>query len=189
MPNLLKSFLIVFLLSISGFSYAALPAWEMIPKKSMLTFTGIQNNAPITGDFKKFTCDINFDPQQLAKSNVHIIVRMNSISLSFRDLMTVLFSGDWLDVNKYPEAIFDAKSFTQLSPNHFQARGTLTIKNKAMPVNLRFATREMEDGTVMARGGTTIKRTAFGIGQGEWAETDAVKDDVKVEFMIIANRK
>ncbi|MFZ2315912.1 MAG: YceI family protein [Gammaproteobacteria bacterium] len=189
MANLIKGLLIFCMLSFSGFCYAALPSWKMIPELSTLTFTGIQNNAPITGSFKRFTSVINFDPQQLKKSNVHIVVQMNSISLSFRDLITVLFSGDWLDVNKYPEAIFDAKNFTQLGPNHFQARGTLTIKDKKMPVNLTFATREMEGGKVLARGGTTIKRTAFGIGQGEWADTDAVKDDVKVDFMIIADKQ
>lgn len=189
MTNLIKGFLIFCMLSFSYACYAALPAWKMIPEKSTLTFTGIQNNAPITGDFKKFTSVINFDPQQLKKSNVHIVVDMNSISLSFRDFVTVLLSGDWLDVSKYPEAVFDAKNFTQLGPDHYQAKGTLTIKNKQMPVDLTFSTREMADGTVLARGGTTIKRTAFGIGQGEWADTDAVKDDVKVDFMIIANRQ
>lgn len=189
MANLLKGFLIFCLLSFSSLTYATLPAWKMIPEKSTLTFTGIQNNAPITGDFKKFTSVINFDPQQLDKSNVHIVIDMNSISVGFRDFVTVLLSGEWLDVSKYPEAVFDANNFTQLGPNHYQAKGTLTIKDKKMPVDLTFSTGKMEDGKVFARGGTTIKRTAFGIGQGEWADTDAVKDDVKVEFVIIADKQ
>ncbi len=185
----LRGFLLVSLLSFSSVSYAALTTWEMIPEKSKLVFTGTQNNAPITGNFKKFTCLIQVDPQQLQKSNVRVVVDMSSISLSFKDFVAMLLSGEWLDVSKYPEAVFDAKHFTRLGPDRYQAKGVLIIKNKKMPVDLNFVTREMADGTMFVKGNTVIKRTAFGVGLGEWADTGVVDDDVDVEFIIMAKVK
>ena len=38
-------------------------------------------------------------------------------------------------------------------------------------------------------GSTTIKRTAFSVGQGEWSDTNAVKDDVQINFTVSAIRK
>jgi polyisoprenoid-binding protein YceI len=38
------------------------------------------------------------------------------------------------------------------------------------------------------KGKTTIKRSLFGVGQGDWSKTDAVKDDVLVEFVLAAKR-
>ena len=41
----------------------------------------------------------------------------------------------------------------------------------------------------LVEGSTVIKRSAFGVGQGEWASTDQIKDDVTVNFKVSANKK
>jgi polyisoprenoid-binding protein YceI len=42
---------------------------------------------------------------------------------------------------------------------------------------------------VKVKGSLIIKRTVFGVGQGEWASTKEVKDDVVVDFVVTAVKK
>jgi len=59
---------------------AAIPAWQISPHDSTLSFTATQNNAPVSGSFKTFSGDIHFDPEQLAASNVRIVIALDSVT-------------------------------------------------------------------------------------------------------------
>jgi polyisoprenoid-binding protein YceI len=54
-------------------------------------------------------------------------------------------------------------------------------------VKLAF-TLAIRDRTARVKGGTSIDRTAFGIGTGQWATTDAIAGDVAVDFDFSARR-
>lgn len=168
---------------------AAVSSWEIVPQKSTIKFIATQNNAPVTGEFKKFTGEINFDPAQLDASNVHIIVNMNSLSTSYSDLTMTLFTADWFDVKIFPNAEFKANHFTKIGTDKYQAAGTLTIRNKSQPVTLTFTAKEMPKNTATVQGSTELNRLAFGVGQGEWSSTDEVKDRVQVTFNVVAIKK
>ena len=170
-------------------SLAAIPEWEIISDESSLTFTGVQNGAPITGSFKRFDGEIKFDPNQLNRSSVQIFINLASISVSFMDIVTTLTSSDWLYTALYPEAIFQADHFIKLCENKYQAKGTLTIRNKTAPVTLLFSAQELSKNKARVKGSTTLKRTTFDIGQGEWADTDTVKDAVEINFTVTAVRR
>jgi len=167
---------------------AAAPAWQIVPSESSITFTGIQNNAPASGSFKKFTGTINFDPNQLNDSKVKMVVDINSVTTTYSDLTSTLITDDWFNVKLFPNAVFEASQFTKMGDNKYQATGTLTIRDKTVPVTLLFETKELSATKVLAKGSATIKRSQFGVGQGEWADTDTVKDDVQVNFIITANK-
>jgi len=184
-----KSLILLFATLIPIAAIADVPNWQIMPEKSMITFTAIQNNAPVSGSFASFTGDIQFDPNQLSASKVSIVVDMNSVTASYADVVTNLKTPDWFDVKLFPRAVFTATKFTKTGNNSYQADGTLTIKGKTVPIVLSFVMEEYSQTQAKAKGSTTIKRTAFGIGQGEWAKTDAVKDEVKVEFKLLANQK
>lgn len=168
---------------------AAVPEWQIVPSESSITFTGIQNDAPASGQFKKFTGEISLDPNQLNASKVRIVIDMNSVSMSYSDFTNTLLTTDWLNVKLFPQAIFEATHFTKIGENKYQANGTLTIRDKTVPVTLTFVAEELSKTKGRVKGNTTLKRTIFGVGQGEWADTDAVKDDVQVNFTITAIRK
>lgn len=164
-------------------------AWKIIPEESSLMFTATQNNAPVTGKFKGFSGDIMFDPAQLAESNIHIVVDMNSLSTGYNDLTTTLETSDWFDIMMYPQAVFDASQFRQIEAHKYQAKGTLTIRNKSVPIVLTFQVDELSKQKDRVTGSTTLQRSAFGVGQGEWSDTKDVKDDVEVKFIIAATKK
>jgi len=184
-----KSIILFFTALVPIVAIADVPNWQIVPDKSTISFTAIQNNAPVSGSFSSFTGDIQFDPNQLATSKVSITVDMNSVTASYADVATNLKTPDWFDVKLFPQAVFTAAKFTKTENNSYQADGTLTIKGKTVPITLSFVMEEYSQTQAKAKGSATIKRTAFGIGQGEWAKTDTIKDEVKVEFTLLANRK
>src|SRR5690242_18300077 len=103
MKMIIRNYVFVMLIIVlPGFSLAATPHWKIVPNESTLTFTATQNDAPVTGKFKTFSGEINFDPAQLNASNVHIIVDMNSLSTSYDDLTTTLMTPDWLNIKIFP---------------------------------------------------------------------------------------
>lgn len=165
-----------------------LPKWTILPKQSSLTFTAIQNNAPISGEFKRFTGEIIADPNQYESSKITINIDMTSLTTSYGDLTTMLLSADWFDVVKFPIASFKATHFNKVNETTYTAEGTLTIRNKTAPVTLTFTAKESNTGYYVVQGDTIIKRITFGVGQGEWADVSNIKDDVHINFKITAQK-
>jgi polyisoprenoid-binding protein YceI len=56
------------------------------------------------------------------------------------------------------------------------------------PVAVAFTLKlDREDAT--AQGSASVDRTAFGVGQGEWAATDQIPAEVKLSFSLKAKAK
>lgn len=170
-------------------AFAAAPTWQIIPANSSITFTGIQNGAPTTGKFKSFTGDVAFDPAQLSSCHVKIIVDVASVSNSYNQLTDTLKSEAWFNVKKFPQAVYNSNTFIKTGDKTYQSKGALTIRDKTVPVILDFTVEDYSPTKMLIKGSTTLKRTAFGVGQGEWADTKAVKDEVKVDFVLAAQKK
>jgi len=184
-----KKCFFILLLLLPVISAAAVPAWKIVPNESSLSFTATQNGAPVTGKFTHFTGEINFDPNQLNESNVKIVVDMASISDVYNQLSDTLKTSDWFNTKLFPQAVFQSTGFIKTGDKTYQAKGTLTIRDKTLPVTLTFTQQEYTPTKAIMKGGTTIKRTAFGVGQGEWADTNTVKDDVRIDFTVTGVNK
>lgn len=180
-----KWFIFLFLF-IPLVAYPAIPTWQIIPSESSISFTGTQNGAPASGSFKKFTGNIQMDLNQLSDSKVKVIVDINSLSMPYSTFTDTLLTSDWFNVARFPTAVFEATHFTKTGENEYQANGTLTIRDKTEPVTLTFVAMPLSNNKEQVKGSTVLKRTVFGVGQGAWADTSTVKDDVQVSFVITA---
>lgn len=189
MTKLFIRFFFVLTLFIPIMSHAApSPQWDIVSKDSSIMFTATQNGSPVAGQFKNFTGDINFDPALLHSSHIEITVDMTSLSTPYKEVQTTLKTPEWFNTKLFPKAIFKANQFTKTGNNTYQANGTLTIRDKTVPITLHFTLDEYTETKAHATGGTMLKRTAFGVGTGEWSKTDEVKDDVEVNFVLSAVR-
>ena len=164
------------------------PEWKMIPASSSLRFTATQNGAPVKGEFKKFTGEFNFDLDMLSKSKIKIVIDMNSLTTSYSDLTLTLQAPDWFNIKVFPDAVFESSEFTKTGDREYEAKGSLTIRDKTVPVILKFSAEQPTKTNALVKGYTTINRTAFGVGQGEWASTNEIKDDVRVDFVVSATK-
>jgi polyisoprenoid-binding protein YceI len=169
--------------------FAAVPMWNIIPMQSSINFTATQNDAPVKGTFKTFSGEIQGDPTKLKDSRVTIIVDTNSVATSYPEVQNTLKMADWFDAAHFPKATFTADKFTHTGKNTYIASGMLTIRDKTVPVTLNFVLEDYTDKAFDIKGSTTLKRNAFGVGQGDWSKTDAIKDDVIVEFTLKASKR
>ena len=176
-------------LALTSSAYASAPSWQISPKASSLTFIATQNGAPVNGTFSDFTGEIHFDPKQLKDSDIKIVVNLNAISGPYDELSDTLKSADWFNVAAYPKAIYQSKEITQTGDKTYQAKGTLTLRDKTLPVVIQFKQAVYSATMATMEGTTIIKRTQFGVGQGEWADTKTVADEVQLKFTVMAVRK
>jgi polyisoprenoid-binding protein YceI len=184
----MRALLLSIICLVSGWAQAAAPVWQVEPKDSSLTFTATQNDAPVKGEFKIFTSEINFDPAELSTSKVHIVVAVDSVTTSYGDVATTLKTGDWLAAKLFPKATFEATKFTKIGDKTYQAEGMLTLRDKTVPTSISFELEEYTKTLARVKGSTMLKRTAFGVGQGDWAKTDEIKDNVLVNFVLVAKK-
>jgi polyisoprenoid-binding protein YceI len=73
--------------------------------------------------------------------------------------------------------------------NYYYADGTLTLHGAAVPVVLNFQIEHFDDQNATATGYVTLRRTEFGVGQGQWSHDDVIKDEVRVEFRVSARKQ
>lgn len=163
-----------------------LTKWNIIQNQSTIAFKAMQNNAPISGQFVAFTGNIYFDPAKLNSSTAEISVDMNSVMTSYDEIAKNLKTDDWFNVSVFPKAIFKSNQFTKVDKNTYQVTGVLTIKDKTIPLTISFILEEYTQDKAHVKGSFFVKRTQFNIGQGDWSNTDNIKDDVQVDFNIFA---
>ncbi len=162
-------------------------AWT-VAKSSTLNFTASWAGDAIEGQFKRWTADILFSPDALDRSKLTVGIDMASAATGDDQRDSSLPSDDFFAVAAHPKATFTASKFRETGEGKFVADGLLDLRGVKKPVSLPF-TLKIDGDTATARGVTTIDRTAFGVGQGEWAATDQIGGKVKVSFAITAKRK
>ncbi|MFO1259407.1 MAG: YceI family protein [Gammaproteobacteria bacterium] len=186
---LMRFMIAISLLWISHSTLAATPQWEIIPSESSINFTAKQNGAPVSGRFSAFTGEIQFDQNDLTSSHVKIIVDTNSVTTSFADIAETLKTEEWFDVKLFPTAIFESSNFKKITEDSYQTNGTLTIRDKSLPMSASFTGQSLTPDKGQVIGTMKLQRTQYAVGQGEWASLDEIKDDVQIDFTLTAKRK
>lgn len=190
--SLIIAGLVVGVLGNSVLGYNAFASvWQIIPEKSTLTFTAVQNGAPVSGEFRAFQGDIVFDPDHLGEGHIRVEVSMGSVMAPYQEMVDTLATADWFNVAAFPKAVFEAVpgSITKKEDNRYQAAGQLTLRDQTAPTTVIFTLEEYTPSHARVKGEVVLPRTQFGVGQGEWANIDVVKDEVQVTFDIDAVSK
>jgi polyisoprenoid-binding protein YceI len=163
---------------------AAATQWRMQPQQSKLSFVATQAGAPFEGVFEKFTADIRFDPQDLDASRFEVAIDLSSVDTGDAERYEILQGPDLFAVQQWPSARFVAGRFSDAGGGKYTASGKLTLRNVTRDVPLRF-TFEKNDTGAWLRGEARLQRLDFGVGQGEWRDTDAVANEVAVRFALL----
>lgn len=183
---MLKPFILPGLALASGLLLAALPAraqQQLVPAQSSIEFTAKQMGVPMQGQFKKFDAQVAFDPAKLAASRIRFTVDTGSATMGARETDAELPKPVWFNVVKFPQASFESSSIKALGGGKFDVAGKLTIKGTAVDVNVPVQLSQ-SGTTTTATGSLPLKRLAFKIGDGEWADTSMVADEVQVKFKL-----
>jgi polyisoprenoid-binding protein YceI len=160
--------------------------WYIQPAESSITFTATQNNAPIKGRFANYGFSIYFSPENLENSSVNGEIDIGSLMMDYPDAVKTALSTAWLDAGQFKIAKFKTTSISHLAKNNYAAEGELTMLSKTIPIILHFTLEEYTPKLARVKGEASLSRSAFGIGKGEWAATDVIKDEGVVNFDILA---
>jgi len=158
-------------------------AQSVVPAQSEISFVSKQMGVPVEGKFKKWTAQIAFDPKKAEAGHVAFTIDTASAAFGSAETDAEVPKATWFNVAKFPTASFASTAIKALGGGKFEVRGKLTIKGVAqdavVPVSVTQA-----GATSTATGSFNIKRLAFKIGDGEWADTSMVADDVQVKFKL-----
>ncbi|MFG5778060.1 YceI family protein [Comamonas sp. J-3] len=182
MTSLLKSTLLAATLS-AAFAAPAFAQQALVPAQSAINFEAKQMGVPIKGHFQKFDAKIAFDAAKPETSKIHFSVDTGSATMGAKETDAELPKADWFNVAKFPQATFDSSAVKALGGGKFQVDGTLTIKGNAQKVSLP-VTLSQSGATTTATGTLPLKRLSFKIGDGDWADTSMVADEVNVQFKL-----
>lgn len=152
-----------------------------------LGFTARWNGEAVNGGFGRWRAAIRFSPDDLAGSTIRVTVDLASADTGDDQRDDSLRGSDFFDTGAHPDAVFTARDIRHLGGDRYEARGTLALRGAARPATLRFTLR-IEGDRARVAGTARIDRTAFGVGQGEWAATDAIAANVDIDFSFSATR-
>lgn len=165
------------------FALLATPAvardWQVDPAASTLGFVGTQMGSDFEGEFQSWQADITFDPEALADARVEVTVDTSSAVTFNADRDGQIGSATWFDVASFPTATFVAEDFERAGGDEFVAQGTLTLKGVSEPVSLPF-TLEIDGERAHVRGETTVVRTDFNVGTGDFASGSTIGLEVRI---------
>lgn len=164
---------------------AALPAaaQQVVPAQSEIAFVTKQMGVPVEGKFRKWTAQVAFDPKNPAAGKVSFAIETGSAAFGSPEVDVEVPKPVWLSAAKFPQATFQSTSIKPAGAGRFDVAGKLTIKGSTQDVVVP-VTVTQSGAASTATGAFTIKRLAFKVGEGEWADTSMVADDVQVKFKL-----
>ncbi|MBI3348874.1 MAG: YceI family protein [Burkholderiales bacterium] len=147
--------------------------------KSDLSFTFKQMGVPVDGKFKKFDAQLDFDAKKPEAGKIAFTVDLGSVSLGDPSFDKELAGTPWFDTKRNGKATFVSSGIKSTGPGKYDVAGKLTIKGAVRDVVVPIT---LNGG--VASGALPIKRLDFKIGDGEWADTSVVANDVTVKFKL-----
>ncbi|HRH17886.1 MAG TPA: YceI family protein [Aquabacterium sp.] len=155
---------------------------RLLPAASEVTFTARQIGVPLEGRFKRFDAQIALDPKQPQSGKVSFSVDLGSVSVG-PETDAELIKPEWFNAVKFPKATFVSTVIQSGGPGRFQVTGKLMIKGQSrdlvVPVTLSNAGAQ-----TVATGSFMLKRLDFKVGDGDWADTSVVANEVQVRFKL-----
>lgn len=174
---------------------AAARSWAVDPERSTLGFEVAVQGDAMAARLENWSAEINFDPSDLGSARAKVTISLASVDSGDKTRDDMMTSQPWFDVEASgytpPDglepgiAVFETHAFRVISPNAYEADGTLTLRGIAKPLTLPF-TLLIEDNEAHLIGAVTLNRTQWGVGQGEFAGGTPVATEVKVTVDLVA---
>lgn len=186
----------ILMLNISLLQAQDATKWKLDKAHTSVNFVIKHFFSDVTGNFNEFGGDFYFDPQNLQGSKFDFTVQVASVDTDNGKRDKHLQSQDFFNAKEFPVMQFVSTRLEKKTDSEYVAHGELKIRDKKQKVSIPFkVTGQMEHP--MMKGtqilglefDTTINRTDFGVGTGDWATTMVVGDEVRIRIPLELNRK
>jgi polyisoprenoid-binding protein YceI len=150
---------------------------------STLTFAGSYQGETFVGRFPDFATRLSFDPARLRDARLEVIIPLATATTGIDDYDGELRGRAFFNSAKFARARYTASKFRSLSGDRSAADGTLSLRGLKRPVTLEF-TWTPGAKPVLA-GEATVQRLDFGVGGGEWADTEVLPNAIAVATRVV----
>jgi len=136
------------------------------------------------GRFNDYDASLDFDPDNIAATNLEAKVLPSSVDTNNEKLEKTLQESDWFNTAEYPEINFTTESVELQTDNTFLFTGLVTLRGVTKPVTLNAKFNGGAVNILTAKytlgfeATTTIKRSDFGMDE----YIPLVGDDVQIEI-------
>jgi polyisoprenoid-binding protein YceI len=178
-----KSMLVAICVAFASIAAFAVPR-TLLPEEGQIEFVVKEMGVPVPGKFKHFEAAIDIDPVKSEKSSAVVRIDIGSLSTGNDEADAIAVGTEWLDKAHAPYAIFKSASIREIGKGRYEARGTLSIRNKERDIVLQFNTSDQAAGKTVITCEFIIKRSEFGIGGGVWNEGGVVAEEINVKIRL-----
>lgn len=168
--------------------------WEIDKAHSAINFTINHFFTPVDGTFDDYEAAVLFNPEDLENSSIDVTIPVESINTRNDRRDGHLASEDFFNAEEWPNITFVSNTIEQTGENQFVAKGELTIRDVTSDFELPFELlgvmdNPMQEGRQVAGivAETSLMRTDYGVGVGDWAATAVVGDEVKIQLNLEMN--
>ena len=181
--RLLRSFAVLFLALLVAPAGAA--AQGVVMDKSEIRFVSKQMGVNVEGRFRKWKANVVFLPQDLARSKAEVDIELGSIDLASDESETEIKSPLWFDTRRFPIAHFSSTTIRNVGGDRYEIAGQLTLKGVTRDIIVPIAFKKDASGNNVGEGSFPLHRTDYKIGEGMWADTELVGNDVTVRLRMV----
>lgn len=180
---------LILLLRLVTTSSATAAEWELDPRESRVVFKYSYEGTPFEGVFRNVQATFDIDPMSPQSCEFTVYIPVNDIYVDSPEVMDYLLDIELFDVDQFPTSSFTATNCRLESLNSYLADGLLTIRDQTHPISFPFQFDiEVVDGQIQFHltSQVTIERLKYGVGQGYWANTSAIPNEVEVHVDVYA---
>jgi polyisoprenoid-binding protein YceI len=160
--------------------------WEIDPEDSTVIFKYSYSDTPYQGEFKNVQATFEIDPLSPGDCRIDVVIPIIDLDVGDEETESYMFDIELFDVDQFPTATFQADQCTLTSVNSFTAAGMLTIRDRTMPIDFPFEL-SIDGARFNLTSAVTVQRLDFGIGQGYFANTSAIPNEVVIEVDVYAD--
>ncbi len=163
--------------------------WVLDPGLSQVIFEYSYGTDPYQGRFSNVQANFDIDPMSPTSCKFDVTINIEDIEVDSPEVLDYLLDYELFDVDTWPSATFTAEKCRLTGVNTFEADGTLTIRDQTNPMTFPFELNiDTCDGQVCFNLVSEVEllRLEYGVGQGYWANTAEVPNEVTVKVDVYA---
>jgi len=153
--------------------------------KSEIRFVSKQMGVKVEGRFRKWKANVVFLPAALATSKADFDIDLASIDLASSESEAEIRGPAWFDTARFSVAHFASTSIKDRGGDRYDIAGQLSLKGITRDCVVPIAVKNDAAGNRVAEGSFTVKRLDYKIGEGLWADTDTVANEVNVMVRMV----
>jgi polyisoprenoid-binding protein YceI len=160
-------------------------AQGLLIEKSEIRFHSKQPGIGVDGRFRRWKASVDFRPKNLAGSKADFEIELASIDLASEDSESESRRPLWLDTANFPVARFASTGMKDLGGDRYEIAGALSLKGVTKDVVVPLKLGKDGAGNSVAEGQFAVRPLDFGIGEGLWADSDAVAGEFTVRVRMV----